>query len=138
MILWNNEYPKNLGYNNITELKSYIDDLLNCDHYLMLSDAKLITGWAFKFNRNNEKWFAIILSNSIQGKGIGSLLLDKLKENESELCGWMIDHNRDLKNNGKYYSSPLNFYAKNSFNILTDQRLELENLSAVKICWKNE
>ena len=50
----------------------------------------------------------------------------------------MIDYDSEKRFNGQIYKSPLGFYKKSGFEILTDQRLELENISAVKIKWKNE
>ena len=60
-----------------------------------------------------------------------------LKENEEMLCGWVIDHHDDRKINGELYLSPLNFYLKQGFDILKEQRLELPTSSAVKISWRN-
>ena len=62
-------------------------------------------------------------------------MLDKLKENENTLNGWVIDHNSDKKLNGNFYQSPLEFYIKNGFETLSETRLELEIMSAVKIKW---
>lgn len=47
----------------------------------------------------------------------------------------VIDHDKDIKANGKQYMSPLNFYLKQGFTIIEDERLELATLSAVKIVW---
>ncbi|MCB0473527.1 MAG: hypothetical protein KDC56_10755, partial [Flavobacteriaceae bacterium] len=58
------------------------------------------------------------------------------KEKETELNGWVIDHDNDYKINGELYKSPLNFYLKNGFQKSSDRRLELEKISAVKIKWK--
>jgi hypothetical protein len=57
-------------------------------------------GWAFSFARNNEKGFAIIISEKIQSQCFGSKLLNKLKQKEAELNGWVIDHNNDLTRTG--------------------------------------
>ena len=63
-------------------------------------------------------------------------MLDKLKQTNRELYGWVIDHNNDKKTNGKSYDSPLEFYKKHDFEILQTERLGLEKISAVKIRWK--
>ena len=65
-------------------------------------------------------------------------MLKQAKRKESELNGWVIDHNLEKKKNGDYYRSPLNFYLKNGFRTLTTDRLELGKISAVKIKWNNE
>ncbi|WP_028295730.1 GNAT family N-acetyltransferase [Olivibacter sitiensis] len=132
--LWNDEYPERLAYTNIEELNHYIHGLANCEHYLIIEN-NLVRAWAFKFTRDGERWFAIILSSSLHGKGLGSRLLSKLKEDESELNGWVIDHDHDFKRNGEPYPSPIEFYTKNDFKTLPSQRLESKNLSAVRIKW---
>jgi len=135
--LWNSEYPEKLSYNSLTEFDNYLHNLSNLTHYLLTNKEYLILGWALKFERENEKWFAIILSERIKGKGLGRKMLNELKKEEKVLNGWVIDHNKDKKKNGQQYVSPLKFYEKCDFDILDDERLELEKISAVKIKWTN-
>lgn len=135
--LWNNEYPEKLTYNSLKEFDNYLNNLSNLTHYLLTNNENLILGWALKFERENEKWFAIILSEIIKGKGLGRKMLNELKKEEQVLNGWVIDHNNDKKKNGQLYVSPLKFYKKCNFEILVDERLELEKISAVKIKWTN-
>lgn len=136
MELWNGEYPAKLAYDKLEDFDTYINGLEGPTHILVrLNNA--IVGWATKFHRNQEKWFVIILSSSIQGHRIGSKVMIQLKSNEEVLYGWVIDHSKDIKVNGESYLSPLNFYLKQGFNIVKEQRLELPTLSAVKISWKN-
>ncbi|MDQ1089121.1 hypothetical protein [Siphonobacter sp. SORGH_AS_1065] len=61
-------------------------------------------------------------------------MLNKLKENEDALNGWVIDQNSDRKLNGSLYQSPLELYQKNNFQVIPEIRLE--TISAVKIRWK--
>jgi len=133
--LWNNEYPEKLTYNSLIEFDNYLHNLSNLTHYLLTNKESLILGWALKFERENEKWFAIILSEIIKGKGLGRKMLNELKKEEQVLNGWVIDHNNDKKKNGQLYVSPLKFYEKCDFEILVDERLELDKISAVKIKW---
>lgn len=136
MDLWNREYPAKLAYHNLTAFEKYIDELEKPIHMLVgLNDQ--VVGWATKFERDQARWFVLILSSSIHRQGIGSLVMDRLKKYESLLYAWVIDHNRDVKVNGKSYISPLNFYLKHGFEIISDERLELPTLSAVKISWVN-
>lgn len=134
--LWNTEYPKNLSHSNSTDFDDYLGKLTNPMHYLLLNESDLILGWAFTFDRDDERWFAIILSEKIKGRGIGKKMLNEIKCDESILNGWVIDHNNDLKQNGQYYLSPLKFYEKCGFEVLPDIRLNLEMISAVKIRWE--
>ena len=134
--LWNNEYPEKLSYKTLKELDEYLNKLTSQSHILLIDSSEKIKGWYFDFKRDNEKWFAIILDSDIHGKGFGNKILELAKQKENELSGWVIDHNKDKKNNGEFYSSPLNFYLQNGFEILTTDRLESVKISAVKIKWK--
>lgn len=102
-------------------------------HKMLTDEKSTIGGWAFSFGSDNERWFAIILFEKMQGQGLGRKMLDKLKQSENNLNGWVIDHNNDKKKNGKPYNSPLGFYQKCDFKILKKERLELDKISAVKI-----
>jgi predicted GNAT family N-acyltransferase len=133
--LWNNEYPEKLSYNNLGEFDHYLKNLHNINHFLLTDNIDQILGWALTFERENEKWFAIILSEKVQGKGLGRKILEELKKVEPVLNAWVIDHNNDLKKNGQTYLSPLKFYEKCGFKIQTANRLELDKISAVKIKW---
>jgi len=110
--------------------------LIDQYHILLLDDTK-IKGWYFNFIRENEKWFGMILDSDIQGKGFGTKVLNLAKEKESVLNGWVIDHNNDKKQNGEFYKSPLGFYQKNGFEVISNIRLELDKISAVKIKWNS-
>lgn len=135
--LWNSQYPEKLSYHSLEAFKAYLQNLSNLKHFLLTNDDDLILGWALTFDRANERWFAIILADDIKGKGFGRKMLSQLKEQEPILNGWVIDHQNDLRKNGKPYLSPLKFYEKCDFEILTSERLELETISAVKIRWTN-
>jgi len=134
--LWNNEYPEKLAYKNMAGFESYLEKLNEVKHFLLANNDEKIQGWAITFKRENETWFAIILSENLHGKGWGTKVLNELKQNKKEMNGWVIDHSDDKKRNGSFYKSPLEFYLKNGFEVLSDTRLELEIMSAVKIKWK--
>ena len=134
--LWNQEYPAKLAYTNFSDFDNYLSNLTGKTHFLLINDSNEILGWGFKFERDSEKWFAIIVDRQIKGNGWGTQILNAIKNNETELNGWVIDHNNDLKLNGENYHSPLKFYLKNGFACNADTRLETEKLSAIKIEWK--
>jgi GNAT superfamily N-acetyltransferase len=134
--LWNNEYPKKLSYEKVSDFESYLENLTETKHYLLVNKNKNINGWAFTFLRENQIWFAIIIKSEVHGKGFGTLLLNELKNVEKELNGWVIDHENDIKLNGEKYKSPIEFYKKNGFKILSENRIENEKISATKIKWK--
>jgi GNAT superfamily N-acetyltransferase len=131
--LWNSEYPKKIGYQDLCEFENYLDGLLNAVHYLLVGDQNQIRGWAFVFFREDEDWFGILIDSKMQGKRFGTLLLDELKRNKSVLNGWTIDHQNDVKRNNEPYLSPLGFYTKNGFVVDQNIRMENEKISAVKI-----
>ncbi|MCV9929675.1 hypothetical protein OIU83_18580 [Flavobacterium sp. LS1R49] len=135
--LWNNEYPEKLKYNTIKDFDLYLNGLSNLKHHLLIDGRNKIKGWAFTFFRDDEDWFAIIVDNQIQGTGKGSLLIEELKKNNTNLNGWVVDHNNDLKQDNEPYKSPLLFYVKNGFTVCNETRMENEKISAVKINWKH-
>lgn len=133
--LWNQEYPAKLCYDHTKDFRTYLHALQRPSHVLLLDDADQIQGWAFTFDREDERWFVIIVSGSAQHQGLGSRLLDVLKSRYNHLSGWVIDHDRDVKRDGHPYRSPLAFYIKNGFSVLHGTRIELDIISAVKITW---
>lgn len=134
--LWNNEYPQQLKYAHIAQFDEYLKGLDDLIHYLLFNSEESMVGWAATFNRNSEKWFAIIVDSSIQGEGYGTAMLNAIKGNEQCLVGWAINHDGDTKLNGHPYPSPVAFYLKNQFCVIESCRLETEQISAVKIGWK--
>ncbi|MBO3700519.1 GNAT family N-acetyltransferase [Fabibacter sp. E12] len=135
--LWNKEYPIQLHYQTEEEFDKYLDQLTDISHYLISTDQGEIKGWANTFNRDNEKWFAIIIGSSLQGKGYGHKLLSEIKKMNRELNGWVVDHNDYQKLDGSPYQSPLLFYTKNDFKVLPSKRIE-STVSAVKIHWTKD
>jgi GNAT superfamily N-acetyltransferase len=133
--LWNSEYPKKLSYQDLAAFNEYLKALNDARHLLVMNNENIIGGWVFSFYRAGERWFAMILSENLQGRGAGRKILDQLKQTESELNGWVIDHSNDKKINGRVYNSPLGFYQKCDFEIMKTERLELAKISAVKIKW---
>jgi GNAT superfamily N-acetyltransferase len=136
--LWNNEYPENVSYKSIEGFDEYLNKLIDSEHYLAYNLNQIIVAWGIKFVREQEKWFAIIVDSNFHSKGIGSRIMDQIKSNNEVLNGWVVDHNNSVKLNGETYYSPLEFYIKNEFEVRTEARLELENISAVKITWKQK
>lgn len=135
--LWNNEYPLKIHHQSIYEFEDYLNNLINPFHYLLVNNTPKIRAWCCVFERDQERWFAIIVDSRDQSRGIGSSILHHIQKKYDQLNGWVIDHNNDIKSNGDNYISPLSFYLKNDFTLIPEIRLELEKISAVKISWKN-
>lgn len=132
--IWNSEYPKTLNYPDSDGFDKYLESLSETNHYI-LKDNGEIRAWACKFMRDSEKWFAIILDGTIHRKGIGTEMLNAVKNGENNLNGWVIDKEDCIKSDGQMYQSPLYFYLKNGFKTCPETRIDNERLSAVKITW---
>ena len=133
--LWNDEYPIIISHSSLQSFNRYLDSLENVVHYLLmdLSHNDIIKGWAFTFDRDGLRWFAIILSPTIQKKGIGRIILKYLISKEKHLSAWVIDNDRYVKSNGQPYLSPLLFYTKLGCRISKKDTSTSGELSVVKI-----
>lgn len=133
--LWNDEYPIIISHSSLQSFNRYLDSLENVVHYLLIDLSKndIIKGWAFTFDRDNLRWFAIILSPTIQKKGIGRIILKYLISKEKHLRAWVIDNDRYVKSNGQPYIPPLSFYTKLGCNISKKDTSTSGELSVVKI-----
>ncbi len=134
MELWNKEYPASLAHKTLEDFESYLSTLSYCKHY-SIAENNSIYAWGFEFDRNEERWFALIIHSAYQGKGIGSQLLNFMKLSNKQLNGWVIDHGNAKMSDGSFYRSPLAFYLKNDFQVIFHQRIDNEVISAVKIQW---
>ena len=134
--LWNAEYPAQLAYNSVKDFNDFLSKLGEPIHFLLFDEVENLKGWLASFTRNGEIWFSMIVDTSIQKKGFGTRLLNEVKKFEDEINGWAVADDKYLKNNGEKYLSPIEFYRKNNFEILTGEKLENEKISAIKIKWK--
>ncbi len=134
MSLWNNEYPNSIAHDSLESFEIYLSTLENQVHFLAL-ESEQICGWGFCFDRNYERWFAIIINRKQQGLGLGAALLNELKKQETELNGWVVIENTSPRTDETPYPLPMNFYLRNGFQITSEK-----NTSAVftsqKIVWE--
>lgn len=132
--LWNDEYPIIISHSSLQSFNHYLDSLENVTHYLLMDlSYNIIKGWAFTFDRDGLRWFAIILSPTIQKKGIGRIILKYFISKEKHLSAWVIDNDRYVKSNGQPYLSPLLFYTKLGCRISKKDTSASGELSVVKI-----
>lgn len=136
IFIWNAEYPKTLRYSDIGPFEAYLAKMGKPIHYIKSDEKGQLIGWLATFDRDDERWFVMLVDARYQGRGIGSQMLDAAKKDESVLNGWAADHNKDMKADGTIYRTPITFYLKNGFEVLSDIRFEDGNLSLVKIRWK--
>lgn len=134
--IWNTEYPVRLQMPDMTEFDAFLNPLIDPKYYLMVDNGENIAGWAATFTAGPVRSFFIMLNGAYHGKGYGTILLNELKKEGPQLFAWAIDHNNDVKPDGRPYPSPINFYLKNGFTVNNDLRLENELLSAVNILWE--
>lgn len=135
LTLWNKVSPADVSHESIEVFDNYLESLNDVIYTLVLDDESRVVGWFADFDRDQERWFAMLLDRSIHGKGIGSELLAHAKSRYKALNGWVIDHDNDKTLNGDPYISPVNFYLKNGLEMISNNRLELEYLSCVKMRW---
>lgn len=130
--MWNEEYPLKLK----DRFPLLLEGVVNYNHYVMEDEKGNVVAWAVEFERDGELRFSIIVTTTQIGKGIGALLLERLKAENNEFYGWVIDHNDDVKSNGEQYQTPIPFYLKHGFEILHDVRIDTKMIRAVKVKWK--
>lgn len=133
--LWNDEYPAQLNHESVDTLETYLNGCRAKKHWLAIDENGTICGWFMSFERNAERWFAMIIHRKHQGKGLGKLLLTKVKLIEPSLNGWAVDEIGYQKQDGTAYNAPLEFYIKHGFTLAPEVRFETEILSSVKIVW---
>lgn len=133
--LWNSAYPTSVAYDSLEKFEQYLKELQDLEHLLVETAEGVIQGWYFEFTRDNDRWFGIIIADTLQGSGWGKKLMQLAQESATTLCGWVVDHDRDLKADGTPYRSPLPFYLSLGFELL-EQRLENGAVSCAKITWR--
>jgi GNAT superfamily N-acetyltransferase len=131
--IWNNEYPLSIAHATIESFENYLSSLENPTHFLAL-EKETIVAWGVTFDRENERWFALIIDRNFQGKGLGKELLQHMKRKEHILNGWVVIKNDSLRSDGTPYPLPLDFYLKKGFQ-LTTIILESAIFTTQKITW---
>lgn len=129
---WNDEYPVKL--NNRFGL--LFSDAKSHMHYIIEDEKQEIIAWGVMFEKDEERRFSILVLTKYKGQGLGKRLIDSFKKDYPIFYGWVIDHDNDLKSNGERYISPLPFYIKLGFKLLSDQRIYTEMISAVKVMFE--
>ena len=134
-IIWSAEYPKQSVFNSYDEFDTFILSLVNPTHYLIKNNDDRLLGWLVTIDRDGGRWLIILVDSSEQKQGIGSRLLDEMKQIESSVSAWITPHNNYFKADGTPYITPLPFYEKNGF-ILTDETFVKDDFGGTRIYWK--
>ncbi|SHM42170.1 GNAT family N-acetyltransferase [Mucilaginibacter sp. OK098] len=135
--MWNTEYPVKMQIPGMEEFDKFLNTLIDPKYYLFIDEMDGIAGWAATLSGPVRSFF-IMLSDAYHRKGYGTILLNELKKEGPQLFAWVIDHNNDLKSDGRPYPSPIDFYLKNEFTVNNELRMENEQISAVNILWNAE
>ncbi len=130
--LWNAEYPVQLVHENLLSLESYLGSLHAAEHALVKDGQKNVMGWLVRFHREQDIWFAIIISRQNQGMGIGTQLMDLLPRDE-QVYGWVVTDKNQLLFDGQSYRSPVEFYLKMDFHIEEDVTLFKYGIKSTRI-----
>lgn len=134
--LWNQEYPVNISFEAIEDFENYLSKLEHQNHIIVENEKKMIIAWYADFIRQEERYFVIIVSSQIQGKGYGKSLIEKAKLDNLELNGWVVEENvKYLKTNGEVYHSPIEFYRRMDFQIFPKITWQGNILKTIKITW---
>ena len=131
--IWNNEYPISISHSTLESFENYLSSLENPTHFLTIEN-EVIVAWGVTFDRENERWFALIIDRNLQGKGLGKDLIHQMKLKENSLNGWVVIENDSPRLDGTPYPLPLNFYLKNGFQ-KTEHIFETEIFTTQKITW---
>lgn len=132
---WNAVYPVQLRMEP-EALRAFIDRDDRSRQYLSRDDSGRMRGWGLCFDREGARWFSLLVAEAHQGKGIGAALVRAMQADESDLRGWVIDHDRDRLASGEPYRSPLAFYRQLGFDICHGVRWDDTQISAVMIRWQ--
>jgi GNAT superfamily N-acetyltransferase len=133
--LWNTEFPVKLHKATLTDFKENIGKWDAVRHTLAIDGAKVV-GWLADFDRDDERWFALIIASSSNGTGVGTRLIMRAKKRNGILNGWVINGPGYLRQDGSSYRNPLPFYKKMGFQLVPGELLDQDGFEAVKIRWK--
>lgn len=134
--IWNSVYPSQVAFSTEIEFEEYLNKAGEPIHYCALR-KNLLVGWLMTFDRGNERWFTLLICKNSQNLGIGKELLKKIKEDEIEINGWILEDEHYQTRSGEYYRPPQEFYLKNGFQVTRDSR-ESRGIKLTRIHWKLE
>ena len=134
--IWNSVYPSQAAFSNESGFEEYLGKAGNPTHYCAFFDNALV-GWLMTFDREDKRWFTVLVTPESQGLGVGRELLKKVKKDELEINGWILEEDHYVTSSGNSYKSPRAFYLKNGFEI-TRESSESRGMNFTKIYWAAE
>ncbi len=134
--LWNCAFPETIALEGVEGLEQYLARLDDHHHILLLDEKEIVKGWFFDFIRDEERWFIIMVAPELQGGGWGRKLITKAKATNEILNGWIVDTQNYQTKGGQPYLPPVEFYKKLGFEFFPEIKLELPQISSIKITWR--
>ena len=134
LLIWNAVYPIAFNYTE-TAFDAYLNSISPIDHYVIEINQKL-AGWCFVFNRNEKRWFGIIVDSTHHGLRLGKKLITTIQSHEKELYGWVITDQNLPRPNGFTYPSPMPFYQKLGFKQIPEITDTFKGVNTIQIVWK--
>ena len=132
--IWNRVYPVQVK----DRLASFLNETDEQHHFYIENEKNELIAWSVFILSKDEWRFSLLVDTPYQGMGLGSILLTEMKKKKNNFFGWVVDHDNDVTVDGNKYRSPLLFYQKNGFNILTGRRLETPLFSGREVKWEGE
>lgn len=138
--LWNNEYPTSLTLGGIDHFDAKMGDLTGQEHIILTNNKDELVAWMLVFDFTMEgqdiRWFIILLDRSLQRQGVGTQVLNRAKERNDNLNGWMIYQEGLPMSDNAVYPLPIAFYKKHGFTMYPDIKWDAVPFDAIKISWQ--
>ncbi len=132
--IWNNVYPVQVIFREAPEFHAYLDKAADAKHFIKRDDHLSVIAWLMTFNRDEKRYFVMLVSDDMQQRGIGKELVMAMKKAENNVSGWVVDSDHYQKADGKTYLSPMIFYKKLGFEI-TDKSMTRDDFVVRMITW---
>ena len=104
--------------------------MITTNHLSEKHHAQINTLW-------NEEYPSTLVDRKHQGLGYGKQLINALKNELPEFYSWVVDKPNFIRKDGSTYPSPLSFYLHRDFNVVPEQRIDSDMISAVKVKFSN-
>ena len=105
-----------MAFPDLEALQAYLDRCTNPRHFTVHENG-LLQAWLCSFDRNDSRWFVMIIDTRFQGNGLGTALLTTAMSKEEALNGWVVEHDNYRLQDRSTYRSPLGFYLKLGFHL---------------------
>jgi len=125
-----------MAFPDLEALQAYLDRCTNPRHFTVHENG-LLQAWLCSFDRNDSRWFVMIIDTRFQGNGLGTALLTTAMSKEEALNGWVVEHDNYRLQDRSTYRSPLGFYLKLGFH-LQPNRFDDGELQAIQLLWRRE